>query len=265
MNYRIISESAANIYKIKDIPYTCVCASIDTATTRYVDNQGLDVELMMDQLYSYYGEANITIPSIEDWYQSFKGEDYTFVLPNTTLLSESFNNAVKAKEKYNSLFPDKKIFVLNSNATGPALGLIIEKLVKIIEEENEIDTILNKIQAYMDCIHFVVSCKKPSSIVKKVFANTFLANFGFHTIATLKSKKVCFKNKMYDSLINTIKESGFNGNKLVIAHNNTRENIEILIKKLKETFGSIQIEIIENSGINAYYYGKDAILVGYEK
>ena len=264
MNYQIISESVSNIYKIKNIPYTCISSSIDTVSTRYIDHQGLNVDLMMEQLYSYYGEANILPPSVEDWYNAFKEVDYTFILPNTALLSESYHNALKAKEKYNALYPNKKIYVLNTNATGPALGLVIEKLVEIIEKNKDIEQVLEQIQTYIEKIHFVVSYKKTSSNLK-LLVDKFTSFLGLSTISTLKSKKICFSNKTFEKLIHTIKDSGFNGNKLVIAHSNTKESIETFIQMLKEAFGSIEIDVIKNSGINAYYYGKDAILVGYEK
>ena len=70
---------------------------------------------------------------------------------------------------------------------------------------------------------------------------------------------------MLRSIVHNIKKEGFSGNRIILAHHQNEESIVTLKNMLYKTFGPIQIDVTSNSGINTYYFGKEAILVGYEK
>ena len=91
MNYKIICESASNVYKLKNVPYECISATIDTCVSRYNDDRGLDISLMMDQIATCPSEIEISTPSVKQWFDTFKA-DVNFALCNTSLLSSSYNN-----------------------------------------------------------------------------------------------------------------------------------------------------------------------------
>ena len=268
MNFRIISESCANIYKYKGIPYTCIYANIDTCTSRYEDHRGLDISLMMEELDNYCGEVNVSTPNVKDWFSSIKDEDVTFLLPNASILSDSYHNAMLAKNKYVSMHPDKQVYVINTNTTGPAMKLIIEKLAQLIHEELEITEIIDQINTYVQNVHVCLLFDKPASFVKsKLFSTKERVGqiLGMYTCSTLKTQKVCANKKQaLLKLAKTLRKKGFQGTKLIISHTNAKEDAMLLSTMLKELFGSISIDIIPNSGINAYTYGKKALLVGFE-
>ena len=112
MNYRIISESAGHVYKIKDKNYTCLSSKIETLTSVYTDMRGLDVSLMMEDLSLYHKNSITSSPSIKEWMQSFMNEDIIFALPDASFMSNSYSNALIARNKVLKEHPEKQIYVL---------------------------------------------------------------------------------------------------------------------------------------------------------
>jgi len=172
MNCRILCESSGNIYRYKNVPFTCVETTIDTSTNRYYDDYGLNVSLMMEHLDSYYGEINISIPSVQDWLKAYQKADITFVLTNSSLLSSSYHNAVLAKNKCKELYPEKQIVVFNTNTTGPALSLLIDKLSFFIQEMNTLEEIVIAMQQYIPKVHVMIATLHANFLAKeKVFTS----------------------------------------------------------------------------------------------
>lgn len=268
MNYKIICESASNVYKLKNVPYECISATIDTCVSRYNDDRGLDISLMMDQIATCPSEIEISTPSVKQWFDTFKA-DVNFALCNTSLLSSSYNNAILAKHKFEALNPNKKVFVINTNTTGPALQLVIEKLYNLLQVETDFEEVFKKIQEYVQNVHVFITSIKPSAhAYKNVFTtfNSVLNTIGLPLVSTLRKQRLCTSNAhMLRSIVHNIKKEGFSGNRIILAHHQNEESIVTLKNMLYKTFGPIQIDVTSNSGINTYYFGKEAILVGYEK
>lgn len=264
MNYKIICESASNVYKYKDIPFLCIPAIMETSVSRYYDDRGLNVSLMLEQMNACPNEIEIQFPSVKQWFDACN-HDIHFLVCNSSLLSDSYANAILAKNKVEALHPNKKVYVINTNTTGPSMQLIIEKLVALLKQEEDSDTIYQKMIEYTQNIRVLIASSKPSSHIKKQAIskfNGFMNTMGFPLVSSLRKNKVC--TNTLTSIVHALTKNGFSGNRLIVSHHQNEEAIALLKNMLYKTFGPIQVDIVNSSGINAYLFGKDAILIGYE-
>ena len=145
---KIVADSSCDTLDLKGIAFSSAPLKIITAEREYVDDANIDVLEMVDNLSSYKGKSSTSCPNTGDWLEAFGDTKYVFCVTITGTLSGSFNSAMLAKNYYEELYPDRKVFVLNSLTAGPEIGLMIDKLQELIAEGNNFQSVCDKIQKY---------------------------------------------------------------------------------------------------------------------
>ena len=125
MKRKIVSDSSANMYNFEGADYTSVDMIISTDTKEYHDNENLDVAQMVEELSVYKGRSGTACPGVGDWLEAFADADEVFCTTISGELSGSYNSALAAKEQYEETHPGRKVYVLDSRATGPTMKLLI--------------------------------------------------------------------------------------------------------------------------------------------
>lgn len=72
-----------------------------------------------------------------------------------------------------------------------------------------------------------------------------------------------FKNSI-ENLVSLLKESGFKGGKILIAHCFNENGANELKEKILEKFQNAEIKIYKTKGLCSFYAERGGLLVGYE-
>ena len=107
MEYRIVTDSSANVFALSGAALTSVPLKIVTDAKEYVDDPALDVDGMISELQRYKGKSGSSCPNVSEWLDAFAGADNIFVFTITRNLSGSYSAAQKAAETEAAAAPEK--------------------------------------------------------------------------------------------------------------------------------------------------------------
>lgn len=275
MHYKIVADSSADLINLKTVPFASAPLKIITDQNEYVDNSNLDVIGMINDLKSYSGKSSTSCPSVSDWLNTFGCAKHIFCVTITSNLSGSYNSAVIAKNEYESAHPECKVFVIDSLSAGPELKLIVEKLEELILSGKEYDEICEDITEY----------QKHTKLLFMLQSLTNLANNGRVGKATAKIagilgirvvgkasdqgtletlEKARGEKKGLNSILQNLKDLGYKGGKIRIAHCLNKPLAEYLGTVLQTEFGTKDIEIYPTAALCSFYAEKGGLLIGFE-
>ena len=148
MNFKIVSDSSADIKELSGIPFESVPLKIITTEKEYVDNSELDVVGMLTDLKKYSGKSHTSCPSSGEYIEAFGGCENIFCITITSNLSGSCNAANVAARSYLEEHPESNVHVIDSLSTGPENALVIEKLRELILSGKDFESLRNEISDY---------------------------------------------------------------------------------------------------------------------
>ena len=274
--FKIVADSSADITSLDGVKFSSAALKIVTNDDEFIDNEKLDVENMVNTLLKYKGKSSTSCPNPEDWLKGFGDAEYIFCVTITGTLSGSYNTACIAKQMYESLYPDRKVFVLNSLTAGPEIKLIIERIVELIKEGKEFEKICNEISKYRLKTGLIFMLESMRNLANNGRVSTVTAKaaglLGIRVVGKASSKgdlepldKCRGEKKAIDSIIERLRSEGYKGGRIRIAHCFNENVAKIIKKRLTEEFDKIQIEVYKCRGLCSFYAEKGGLLVGFEK
>ena len=93
MNFKIVTDSSADLRELSDIPFESIPLKIITDEREYVDSSDLDVNGMLADLKKYSGRSHTSCPSSGEYMQAFGDCENIFCITITSNLSGSCNAA----------------------------------------------------------------------------------------------------------------------------------------------------------------------------
>lgn len=274
MNYKIVTDSSSNLFELSGIAYTCVPMKINTSEKEYIDTPSLDVTGMVEDLKTVTGRTGSSCPNTHEWIEAFGDADVVFAITITSKLSGSYSSAVQAAEEYVSAHPGAKVCVLDSLSAGPELQLVAEKLRDLMLAGNSFETIEAAIRNYMNHTHLIFSLKSLANLARNGRVNPAVAKIagvlGIYLVGraldgTLDPTHKCRgEKKVLKILLEDMKEAGYRGGKVRIAHCLNPEAAAQLKDSLLAEFPGADIQIDFCKGLCSYYAEIGGMLVGYE-
>ncbi len=276
MKFKIISDSSSDMLSLDDVPFEVASLKIVTNTHEYIDNKHLNVDAMVNDLFSYKGKSSTSCPNTNEWLTAFGNAKHIFCITITGTLSGSYNAACAAKQIYEEQYPDRKVFVINSLSTGPEMKLIIEKIKELILSSESYETICKQIDLYTSKTGLIFMLESMKNLANNGRVSLISAKaaglLGIRVVGKASDKgdlqpldKVRGEQKTISAIINRMRENGFWGGKVRIAHCQNSQVAENIKKCLIKEFGKIDIEIYPCRGLCSFYAEKGGVLVGFEK
>ncbi len=276
MNFKIVTDSSSDMLNFDRTPFAVAPLKIVTAQKEYCDDRYLDVAAMVDDLLNYKGKSSSSCPNTDEWLTAFGDADRIFCVTITATLSGCYNAACVAKQLYEEQYPDRKVFVINSLSTGPEMKLIIEKLSALINEGNEYEAICDEITAYTSKTGLMFMLESMKNLANNGRVSHLTAKaaglLGIRVVGKASDKgdlqpldKCRGEAKSRLTIINHMREEGFWGGKVRIAHCINPEFAKSVKQALIKEFGNIDIEIYDCGGLCSFYAEKGGILIGFEK
>lgn len=275
MNYKITADSSSNVFTFPGVDYACAPLTVITAEKQYPDTPELDVEAMIDDLKTVEGKTSSSCPNIQDWLNAFEGADGVFAVTITSNLSGCYASAVNARDVFLQDHPDVNISVLDTLSTGPEMELVLEKLRELIDAGHDFETIDRLIREYMTHTHLSFSLAslvnfarngRVSPLVAKMVGVLGIRLVGIASdVGTLEPRHKCRgEKKALEALYANLKERGFQGGKVRLAHCRNRNMADNLKALILADFPQCDVKITTCGALCSYYAEEGGLLVGFE-
>ena len=192
-------------------------------------------------------------------------------------ISGAVNSALIAKSMVEEIYPDAKIYVVDSLTATCGLGLMLDKLHEYKNECNDIDKVYDFAEKLKHNINVVFIVKSLDQLIKGGRLSKVAGGIGkiLNVVPILhvdkegkleSIKKARGFNNAMDDMIQTIKENIKPNEKIYIAHSDCIDDANLLLNKLKNEFVNsiFDEDAITNIGtVIGGHTGKDCLVVGY--
>ncbi len=273
--FKIVADSSADVLSLADVSFSSAPLKIITNQREYVDDADLDVKDMADTLLKYKGRSSTSCPNPDDWLKAFGEAQFVFCVTITATLSGSYNAALVAKGIYEDRYPERRVFVLNSLTAGPEIKLIIEKIRELIIAEKTFDEICEMISEYSRHTGLIFMLESMKNMANNGRVSPIIAKaaglLGLRVVGRadengdLQSLDKCRgQEKAIATIAERMKEFGYNGGRVRIAHCFNIEAAGLLKSMLNSQMPDIDIEIYDCRGLCGFYAEKGGVLIGFE-
>lgn len=275
MKYKIVADSAADMTELEgNVAFSYVPLHIIIDGRDYTDNAELDTDVLQEALLMGKSSSS-ACPSPEDWLDAFEGADNVFCVTITSGLSGSFASAEVAKGIYEERHPDRKVYLIDSLATGSKMALLCHKLRELIEQELDPEEIYRQIMAYHQRSHLYFALASLENMAKNGRVNPILAKglqvLGIRIVGTADEEghlkplgKSRGDKRTVAALVGHMRGCGYHGDPIVITHHNNAAAAAALRDTIVSEFGTQQVDILQTRGLCSYYAEPGSIMVGFD-
>lgn len=275
MEYKIVTDSSANVFALEGTVLASVPLKIVTAETEYVDEPALDVDGMIGELQRYKGKSGSSCPNVSEWLDAFAGADTLFVFTITRNLSGSYSSAMQAAETYKKKHPDARIYVADTLSVGPEVLLHMEALRAGAAAGKSFDELCAMLDAYMKRTHLLFALKSLTNLARNGRCSPVVAKMagilGIRLVGkasdegTLEPLHKCRgEEKALAAIVEEMKQAGYNGGAVRLAPCQAQETASALEALLRTEWPNADIRIAPCTALCSFYAESGGILVGYE-
>lgn len=275
MNYKIVTDSSANVFEMNGAVLTSVPLKIVTAEKEYADAPGLDVDGMIDDLQRYKGKSGSSCPNVAEWLEAFEGADTLFVFTITRNLSGSYSAAVQAAEAYRKKHPEARIYVADTLSVGPEVLLQMEALCTGIQAGEGFEELCTMLDAYAKRTHLLFALKSLTNLARNGRVSPVVAKMagilGIRLVGkasdegTLEPLHKCRgEEKALVTIVEDMKLAGYNGGAVRLAPCQADGTAAALEALLRAEWPDADIRTAPCTALCSFYAESGGILVGYE-
>lgn len=275
MTYKIVSDSTANILNLNRVDFQSVPLKIRVEDKEYIDDENVTVTEMIDHLKRIKTKSSTACPSPEEYLEAFGDADRIFCTTISSGLSGSFNSARLAKEEYESKYPDRKVFVIDSLSAGPGVGIIVEKLEDLIAEGKDYEEICKYITEYCKNTHIIFCLESLINFANNGRVSPTIAKLtgilGIRLIGTATAEgtlnptdKSRGEKKALDTIYKNVLTADYKGKKVIISHTQNENAANILKERITEAFPEATVKITENRALCSFYAEPGGLLIAFE-
>lgn len=276
MSFKVVSDSAINIRKRKgSVPFASVPLKISAGDKEYVDDDALNVREMAEYMESYKGKSRTACPSVEDYVQAFEDADRVICVTITSGLSGSYNAACVAKQEYESMYPDRKVFVVDSLSAGPEMELLTDKAEEMFHQGMDFEDICKGVMDYkektglmfsLECLNNLANNGRVSPVVAKIAGVLGIRVVGRASMqGDLEPMDKCRgEKKALAAIVKRMKEIGFAGGKVIIDHCFNAGAAQQLKELILKEFPSAKVSLGVTGGLCSFYAENGGLLAGFE-
>ena len=206
--------------------------------------------------------------------EAFGDAEEVFCLTITSKLSGSYQSACIAKEEYEAKHPGRRVYVVDSLSTGPEMRLLAEKLEALTLEGKSFEETVAEIQSYgrrtqllfmLESLKNLANNGRVSHAVAKITGLLGIRLVGKADEGVLCPLDKCRGlKKALDAMVARMKELGYRGGKVHIAHCFHPEAAGALLERLRQEFRNLCAEIYSTGGLCSFYAEQGGLLVGFE-
>lgn len=275
MQFKIVADSAADLLSMGGVDFTSVPLTITAGSTSYVDDADLNIPRMIEDLKAYKGKSITACPGTGMWLDAFGDAEEIVCVTITSGLSGSYNAACVAAEEYMKAHPGRKVWVLDSLSAGPEMALMVEKIIDLHKQGLPFEELRAEMERYSKTTNLTFSLESLRNLVNngRVSQATAtlagLLNIRIVGIAsdegTLQPVHKCRGEKRtYEGLLSVMKEHGFKGGRVRIAHCMNEAGAQTMAAMVTAQWPQADIQVYSLRGLCSFYAEERGMLIGYE-
>lgn len=279
MTWKIVADSGCDYRTIENLAvdtlFESVPLTIQVGNEIFIDNAQLNIDNMMEKMYTTSSASKSACPSPDDYMKAFDGASDIFVVTITGTLSGSHNSAQVAKKLYLEEHPNVNIHVIDTLSAGGENDLIIKKLNLLIGQGLSYEEVIKEITAYQAKTKLLFVLSKVDNLVKNgrlsklLGAVVGLLNIRMVGEASQDGKlellqKARGAKKSLIAAFDELIKAGYAGGQIIIAHRNNLKFCQQFSEMVRERFPQAVIEVIPTSGLCSFYAEENGLLMGYE-
>lgn len=279
MTWKIVADSGCDYRTIENLAvdtlFENVPLTIQVGNEIFIDNAQLNIDNMMEKMYTTSSASKSACPSPDDYMKAFDGASNIFVVTITGTLSGSYNSAQVAKRLYLEDHPDVNIHIIDTLSAGGENDLIIKKLNLLIGQGLSYEEVIKEITTYQTKTKLLFVLAKVDNLVKNgrlsklLGAVVGLLNIRMVGEASQDGKlellqKVRGAKKSLVAAFDELIKAGYAGGQIIIAHRNNPKFCQQFSEMVRKRFPQAVIEVIPTSGLCSFYAEENGLLMGYE-
>ena len=280
MKKKILVDSSCCMMSIDNlaegIEFAKAPLKIMVGDKEFVDDENLDVDHMIDEMYAYPGKTSSACPSPEEYAAHFREADECYVVTIISTLSGSYNAALVAKQMVQEEFPDKKIYVLDSWSAGMQLTLMVQKLHELIASGLPFEEVCRQSDEYaknhtklVAVLYSIENLVKNGRVPKIVGMAASLLNL--HLIVNVSEDgqivpiaKSRNRKKGAGLVLAEMEEKGYKGGKVIISHCQNPAGVDLIKDTVTAKYPNAEFESMPTRGLCSYYAERGGLMIGYE-
>lgn len=274
MSYKVVSDSSCNILTGENPCFASVPMKI-IAQREYVDAPGLDVAQMVEDLKNHKGKSGSSCPNVGEWLDAFGDADVVFGTTISGALSGSYSAARHAAETYMEEHPERKVYILDSMATGPEQAMLNDRLLQLLESGLEPEAVWEQIRDYQNHTYTLFCLESLNNLARNGRVNPAVAKLagvlGIRVCGEAKNGEVTpvhkarGPKKATQALADMIRERGFrDGGVLRVAHCFAQEQALALRDAVLAQFPNARFVLEPTTALCSYYAELGGLIIGFE-
>ena len=274
MKFRIVADSSSNVLAMDGVNYTTVPMKV-VADKEYVDDAQLNLAEMVEGLRNHKGKSGSSCPNVGEWLEAFEDAEYVFGLTITKHLSGSYNAAQQAAETYMEEHPDRKVFIVDSLSTGPAMMMIVDKILECQANGDDFETTKAKVLEYNNHNHTLFCLESMMNLARNGRVPMAVAKIagmlGIRVVGDVEGGEITpvhkprGAKKATQALVEMMQERGFqDGNLLRIAHCFAEEQALALRDAAKEIWPNLRFKLEPTTALCSFYAEAGGLIIGFE-
>lgn len=277
--WKIVVDSGCDYRTLQNLApdtlFESVPLTVQIGQELFVDNAALDIDVMMNTMYSSSSAASSACPSPQAYQDAYEGADNVIVLTITGALSGSYNSARVAKEQFLEEHPEVNIHIIDSLSAGGEMDLLADEVNRLIAQGLDFTALVDAMTAYQARTKLLFVLAKVDNLVKNgrlsklVGAVVGLLNIRMVGEASTEGKlellqKARGHKKSVTAALEEMKKAGYAGGRIVLAHRNNEKFYQQFSELVHSEFPAAVIENVPTSGLCSFYAEENGLLMGYE-
>lgn len=275
MAIRIVADSSADVLKLDEVDFAAVPLSVVVGDRVFRDDAEVDLAELSEAIRQNRDKTTTACPGVGEWLEAFGDAETVFCVTLTSALSGSCSSCRAAKQEYEANHPERKVYLIDSLSVGPEMTLIIERLRELILREMPPEYIYRSVQHYRKHTHLLFSLDKMQHCAENGRAEQSTAMgvgvMGVRAIGKASVRgdlevleKCRGRKQSLLSIISHMKELGYAGGRILIAHNQNEAEAQDLVRRIRQAFGKVDVRVQETRALCSFYAEQGSILVGLE-
>ena len=276
MALRIVSDSSCNLTELEGYAdFRSVPLKILADGREFVDEEGLDLEAMVEAVEGATTSTSTSCPSPGEWLDSFEGADEIIALTISSQLSGSYSAALVAQNDYLQEHPEAKIHIIDTLSTGGEMVLLMEKIVECVNQGMSFEEIVEQTSDYHKRTRLLFYLESLSNLARNGRVNSTIAKlaglFGIRFVGKASEKGTIQQasvnkgeNKALSSVVAEMGRMGFKGGKVRISETLNELAAFKLKDKIIEAYHDAEVSIISNTGLCSFYAERGGMIIGFE-
>lgn len=170
MVWNIIVDSSCDLIDLEtennDIHYFSVPFVIRVSDRDYTDDAGLDVSELVNEMQRSDLPSYTSCPAPDAWLRQFEAPGDVIAITISSALSGSYNSTCCARNILLEDGSNKKIGIIDSRSTGPAIILAVRRLINSIQAGLDFNETIEDLKQHVLQTHTIFALSSFDNLVK---------------------------------------------------------------------------------------------------